>query len=276
MQLIFALLLISIISALAMKQSRIRKGHIAQNMPQLPWMAYVLTKTKNAMSICSGSILDKQHVLTAAHCLCPRNVTEITVVTGTLDVNRGFKAKYSVRSSRIHPRIPRHICFNIFPNRDEPYDVAMLTTTNNIEFSDTVQPIDVNYQMIHDGIAVMQTGYGFDERKKYGRLKYAFSNARKCFHSLICIENADGYPYNGDSGAPLVVCRGMFQGCRQIGIMSGGINYTDVFASTHFLKNFIERSLQDKNMRSKVAPSSAGNSAFTFGLVCLSLMFILW
>lgn len=275
MQLRFAFLLsINIFAALARKRPRIRQGHTAQNMAKMPWMVYIQPLTRRTGSICSGSILDKWHVLTAAHCLCPGKMVKITIVTGTLDINAGYKNSYTVSSYSLHPKVPRNYCFR--GDSEHSYDVAVLKTTSAIQFSSSVRSIEVDFDRIQDGVAVIKMGYGLDERNHYGALKYAFAQAKKCFQSLICTEREEGYSFHGDSGAPLVACEEKFQGCKQIAVMSGEEKGKELFSSTHFLESFIKRALQDKDftpVTGTAVPTSAVGRVFVLGFLCFTLIF---
>ena len=44
-------------------------GETVRNTSRYPWMVSVVSKQKQGLMLCGGSIMDDQHILTAAHCI---------------------------------------------------------------------------------------------------------------------------------------------------------------------------------------------------------------
>ena len=98
---------------------------------EFPWVVGVRTEYGK----CGGSIITKNLVMTAAHCLFNSKrelVQEISIIMGHSDISSALIKKEGVESILIHPQNGNKKYYN---------DVALLRLSNDLEFDYSVQPI---------------------------------------------------------------------------------------------------------------------------------------
>ncbi|XP_043235845.1 uncharacterized protein LOC122388654 [Amphibalanus amphitrite] len=99
-----------------------------------PWQAYILIGT----SRCGGSLINRQHVITAGHCVARARPGQITITLGDYVLNSNREPlpayKFKVRAIQVHPR------FQFTPQADR-YDVAVLTLDRPVPYAPHIQPI---------------------------------------------------------------------------------------------------------------------------------------
>ena len=101
------------------------------NPHEFPWVVGVRTESGK----CGGSIITKNLVITAAHCLFNSKrelVQEISILMGHSDISSALIKKQRVESILIHPQNGNKKYYN---------DVALLRLSKDLEFDNTVQPI---------------------------------------------------------------------------------------------------------------------------------------
>ena len=106
-------------------------GESVLNPHEFPWMVGVRTKSGK----CGGSIITKNLVMTAAHCIFNSKKElnrEISILMGHSDISSAFIKKRSVESVLVHPQNDNKQYYN---------DVALLRLTKDLEFDNSVQPI---------------------------------------------------------------------------------------------------------------------------------------
>ena len=124
-------------------------------------------------SSCTGSIISKNVILTAAHCVerGSSNPTNIHVKFGNSDL--GNAMNMAVKSIVKHP----NLYGNLYEFKTDR-DLALLKLSNDLEFNDAVQPISLpstsysNYDEFSG--EVMFAGYGFEEIDKEEAKKINF------------------------------------------------------------------------------------------------------
>ncbi|PAA59894.1 hypothetical protein BOX15_Mlig032521g2 [Macrostomum lignano] len=215
---------------------------VASAMPD-PYVLYGQTAEQGQfpfagwLGFCSASILDSRTVLTAGHCVCRTRPT--SVLFGAVQGNRpesGSK-RYSLDTSRqvINPKYTQ--CNTV--GKD---DIAIVKTTADIEFTDLIKPIVLHEAATSVGQSVTIAGYGQDENRRSGVLKYATSTVESCrrFIGAVCQSMSPNSPYYGDSGGPLFIT--VSGQPRQVGVVSGGdfsnnqAIYGNVYDNLSFLK----------------------------------------
>jgi secreted trypsin-like serine protease len=101
------------------------------NPHEFPWVVGVRTE----FGKCGGSIVSKNLVITAAHCLFNSKkelVQEISILMGHSDLSSDLIKKQRVESILIHPQNGNKKYYN---------DVALLRLSKDLEFDNSVQPI---------------------------------------------------------------------------------------------------------------------------------------
>lgn len=176
-----------------------------------PWQVSILTKD---MYFCGGSVLDREWILTAAHCI--QNASTI-VFLGEFDISNITKGPYR----RVAEKIP-HPEFDA-DSRISDHDIALYKLEEPIEFSDTIRPVCLPEGDIWDSSPCFATGRGSLSRNENdtgivpARLqqlrvglmnrvlcKYLTSSLNVFFPSDICIDAPEHAGiYKGDSGGPL-------------------------------------------------------------------------
>lgn len=99
-----------------------------------PWQAYILIGT----SRCGGSLVSRQHVVTAGHCVARARAGQISVTLGDYVLNSNREPlpayKFRVKTINVHPN------FRFTPQADR-YDVAVLKLNRPVPYVPHIQPI---------------------------------------------------------------------------------------------------------------------------------------
>ena len=118
------LLTISIVEAIIGGESVI-------NPNEFPWVVGVRTESGK----CGGTIITKNLVITAAHCLFnSKNELDkdVSILFGHSDISSALIKRQRVESTLVHPQHGNKKYYN---------DVALLRLSKDLEFDDSVQPI---------------------------------------------------------------------------------------------------------------------------------------
>lgn len=82
-------------------------GGIESKNGDWPWVAAILDASEPDLyeaQFCSGVLIDKSWVLTAAHCVYGKTFGEVQVAIGVFDLSSFSGSRYKVSSIRMHPR----------------------------------------------------------------------------------------------------------------------------------------------------------------------------
>ena len=106
-------------------------GESVINPNEFPWVVGVRTESGK----CGGTIISKNLVITAAHCLFnSKNELDkdVSILFGHSDISSALIKRQRVESTLVHPQHGNKKYYN---------DVALLRLSKDLEFDNTVQPI---------------------------------------------------------------------------------------------------------------------------------------
>lgn len=230
-------------------QERIVGGQNA-DPGEWPWIAALFNAGRQ---VCGGSLIDNVHILTAAHCVAHMNswdVARLTVRLGDYNIKTNNEVVHIEKRVR---RVVRHKGFDV---RTLYNDVAVLTLSEPVQFTERVRPIclPAGSQLYHGKVA---TVIGWGSLRESGpqpailqevaipvwtnsecKEKYGTAAPGGIVDSFLCAGRAAKDSCSGDSGGPLMVNDGRW---TQVGIVSWGIGcgkgqYPGVYTRvTHFI-----------------------------------------
>lgn len=188
---------------LARRRTRIKQGGAVPNIESYPF------NVKLAGVHCSGSIISPHMVLTAAHCICGKPLSSITITVGSTLADGRRPLEIPATRGFLHP---------YFANctLTDNYDMAIVYTARPIPFSRYVNKIPIcSSRCFRSGMMGMFMGYGDTHgHGKAGTLHYGQGRVSQC-QQRFCVKykrrNRHGALQTGsaitygDSGGPLVV-----------------------------------------------------------------------
>ncbi|XP_076233544.1 serine proteinase stubble [Calliopsis andreniformis] len=233
----------------AQDEERIVGGQNA-DLGEWPWMAALFN---GGRQFCGGSLIDDKHILTAAHCVAnmnPWDVARLTVRLGDYNLKTHTEIRHIERRVK---RVVRHRGFNL---RTLYNDIALLTLSEPVQFSEQIRPICLpSGSQLYSGKSATVIGWG--SLRESGpqpailqevsvpiwtnnecKVKYGAAAPGGIVDSFICAGKATKDSCSGDSGGPLMVNDGRW---TQVGVVSWGIGcgkgqYPGVYTRvTHFL-----------------------------------------
>lgn len=232
-------------------RSRIYNGKVTQTH-KFPWIAHIrFTRPKStSYSQCGGTLVDNQHIVTAAHCLFDSNgnlnqPANVQVYLGILDKNRDYKTALGVEEYIYDVRYAS--------SSPMDYDIAILRLKEPVQFSETVYPICIpssddqiyrrltvagwgNVDSSGTGSAVLrEVDVDFIQKSTCNEMKYNYVikknnlpsyfrfNVQPVHENHICALNTltGGDACSGDSGGPLMFKDPQNGRWYLIGVVSG-------------------------------------------------------
>lgn len=113
---------------------------------------FFFQKSSNWSHFCGGSVLNENHIVTAAHCIVGFNTSRMSVFAGTKDLTKEDEgSRHLIDSCQIHPD---YIELN-------NSDVAVCRIQTPFTFNDKISPIKLDTEYVGGGVECMLTGWGY-------------------------------------------------------------------------------------------------------------------
>lgn len=227
---------------------------------QFPWAVALMVKGKQ---FCGSSIIDENHLLTAAHCVYnmqPSQVASMEAIIG--DNNIYVREPHEVRRKISKVYYHKGFSFTTLSN-----DVAVLKLDKPIEFGMYIQPVCLATSSVpvtrnkKEYATVAGWGKIYDKGPQSKTLRFAdieiWDNPRcqseyqsapvpvpNIQSSMVCAGSAPKDSCQGDSGGPLTYKKSGYY--EQIGIVSWGLGCGErpgVYARVDHFHDWIQKQL---------------------------------
>ncbi|EFX75604.1 hypothetical protein DAPPUDRAFT_323225 [Daphnia pulex] len=249
--------------------------------PNFPWWLcfpyWLVAILNNGKQFCGGSLIDKIHILTAAHCVAHLSSWDIP----RLEVVLGMHTlKPRIDPQAIRKRVLRVTRHKGFDSKTLYNDIAIITLVSPVAYGPTISPIclpTTSFYTSYAGKEAVVVGWG--SLKEGGiqpnvlqqvtvRVKtnaeckknYGIDAPGGIANHMLCAGTAGKDACSGDSGGPLVIQSARGAPWVQAGIVSWGIGcgqapYPGVYTRTASFMNWIRTNAQfeDEERRSVVA-----------------------
>ncbi|NP_001166089.1 serine protease 72 precursor [Nasonia vitripennis] len=223
------------------------------SLGEIPYQVSLQRKVDN-FHFCGGSVLNKNYIITAAHCVSGTNPETIQVIVGTLNLDDP-QAVYFASKITVHEAYS--------PSNSYKNDIALIKVQSPIKFSKTVSTVilpKANAVIDADKHAVV-SGYGHlyqngptpKDLQKVGVLiaDQQYCNnvytklGEKVHETHICAHDpvVEHGSCQGDSGGPLTV-DGVLVGLVSWALGCAQVNYPTVFTRVSEYIDWIERNSQ--------------------------------
>jgi hypothetical protein len=218
---------------------------------EAPYVVLVEARLPGARYLCTGSIIDPAHVLTAAHCALgddgrPFRAAAYRITAGVTARSQrtapGAQQR-RVASARVHPsytgRVPGFA------------DVAVLEVDRPFDLTPTVAPIALVPPGLPPPAGTVVRGYGFgldrldDAVSDEHTLDMTVRRPLECidgYGGVTCARSVIGTGCPGDSGGPLVT---IGPAPQLAGVMSGGTDNRCARGETAWFADLSSRGLAD-------------------------------
>lgn len=252
--------------------SRIVGGDVLPDTTKAPYTVAVQTVfSSDAVGGCSGTVLDANHVLTAAHCVVNEEggaratPDQVAIAAGTPDVTSAAGVASGVVKQvsvvRIHPR---YVASGFFD------DVAVLTLSSPLDFSTgKIAPLAMvpSGTIVAPGRAVRITGFGVTgtSASDFGTLRAVSvrsviggsSCANTAPGAFLCTQGRNKGACSGDSGGTSTIIQGNAR--KLIGVTDiadsrcAGLNFFANVAAPE-IRTFIDAAVAEQDVTAAQTP----------------------
>ena len=234
---------------------------------QHPWSAAILINDKDDV-YCGGSVISRQFILTAAHCL--RNNTkflfeknQIKIRLGSHLINKGLDPEQDSREFEVEEWMA-HEDYDYYTNVN---DIALIKLKTPIEYGHSIQPICLpeNLEQVRPGQQITVVGWGRDswggqssevllsvdlKTWSFKKCQKAFHQKKKLTRSMFCAFKHGKDSCQGDSGGPAMM-RSKNKRWNVVGVVSWGFrcaqNYPGVYTQVSHYIDWIEKIMKKLN-----------------------------
>ncbi|XP_022815562.1 factor V activator-like [Spodoptera litura] len=170
---------------------------------QHQYLVHLIKHHKNdRIPLCSGSILNNQWIISAAHCFTD-DVLRVSVIKENEVLAEVISTNIFNYPGYVHYR--SKYCGDM-PLTNHKKDLALLKVDRRIDFNDKVQPIQLPKGPVRPYLEVTMAGYGYSEFES-GEPRQGKAFVHNCMDGVktnfICVSGSARIA-RGDSGGPLV------------------------------------------------------------------------
>jgi len=229
---------------------------------EFPFMAALLNLQRQ---FCGGSLIDKNHILTAAHCVAHMSKYDVQNLRVRLG-DHNIRSNGASDGQTVEKKVRRVIRHKGFSSSTLWNDVAILTLEDDVQYTNNIQPICLaRGSQNYVGNTVTVAGWGTlseggSQPSNLMKVNVKVWTNQRCKESygssapggitkhMLCASDYNRDSCSGDSGGPLFNCDRSF--CEQIGIVSWGIGcakqkYPGVYTRVTEMLPWIERILRE-------------------------------